>query len=117
MTTRATDLAAATIATLLATSLPAAVLAETIIVRQKDRRFETRYIEITAGDIVSFTNEDRFLHQLYTESPNFAFDSAEQFPDEIVEVRFPHEGTYEVRCGIHPKMLLEVEVDPKGVGK
>ncbi|WP_299655476.1 hypothetical protein [uncultured Jannaschia sp.] len=112
MSARPTDLLCAMLVGLPAALAPAAILAETVTVNQKDRRFEIQHVEIVAGDIVSFTNDDRFLHQIYANSPRFSFDSAEQFPGEVVDVRFPREGAFEVRCGIHPKMLLKVEVSP-----
>jgi plastocyanin len=43
------------------------------------------------------------------QSPSFAFESAEQPPGDTVDVRFTAAGTFEVRCHIHPKMLLHVD--------
>ena len=84
---------------------------ETMTVVQKDRQFETKEIEISAGDSIHFTNEDEFLHQLYTDSPDFSFDSDPQSPGDALDVTFPAAGAFEVRCGIHPKMVLKVKVD------
>ena len=63
-----------------------------------------------AGDVVRFTNDDEFLHQIFVTSGSFKFDSAEQPPGQTIEVTFPTPGTYAVRCHIHPKMLLSVLV-------
>lgn len=75
---------------------------------QRGRNFEVPRIAIAAGDTIRFTNEDEFLHQIYVKSADFTFDSAEQAPGQDIDVRFRNAGTYEVRCRIHPKMLLVV---------
>jgi plastocyanin len=79
-------------------------------VAQRGRNFSVAAITIAAGDSVQFANEDEFLHQIYVDSPDLAFDSSEQRPGETIEVRFPSAGTFPVRCHIHPKMLLTVRV-------
>jgi plastocyanin len=78
---------------------------------QKSRDFATAAITIARGDTVLFTNEDEFLHQIYVDSKNMSFDSAEQAPGQTIEVNFPRSGTFPVRCHIHPKMLLTVRVE------
>ncbi|MGB8274419.1 MAG: cupredoxin domain-containing protein, partial [Alphaproteobacteria bacterium] len=75
---------------------------------QKDRSFLVKEIDITAGDEVQFSNEDQFLHQIYVASGDLDFDSAEQPPGQVISITFPKPGTYQVRCHIHPKMLLVV---------
>lgn len=96
---------------LVALAITATALAsEVIIVVQKDRKFQTKSVDIGIGDTVRFTNEDPFIHQLYTRSPSFAFSSDEQITGKILSVPFPVAGTFDVRCEIHPKMLLTVNV-------
>lgn len=92
--------------------LPAALALATgvVTVSQKGRAFSTRDVQIAHGDSVRFANDDEFVHQIYTESPSFSYESGEQSPGEAVVVRFPVAGTFEVRCHIHPKMLLRVDV-------
>jgi plastocyanin len=86
-------------------------LAATIVtVTQKGRAFTVAIVEIAAGDTLRFSNEDDFTHQIYVDDPNFDFDSEEQQPGEVVNVRFPSRGTFQVRCHIHPKMHLTVTV-------
>lgn len=79
-----------------------------IRVAQKNRVFAVSQIEIARGDTIQFTNDDKFLHHIYVKSSDLNFDSSEQAPGQIVEVRFRNAGTYDVRCRIHPKMLLVV---------
>ena len=87
-----------------------ALASEVVIVAQRDRQFLTKTVDIKVSDIVRFTNEDPFIHQLYTRSAEFAFSSDKQPKGMILSVPFPVAGTFEVRCEIHPKMLLTVNV-------
>lgn len=79
-------------------------------ITQKGRAFRPRQVEIAAGTTLEFNNEDEFIHQIYVDSEALDFDSAEQHPGEKVLVKFPGSGTFPVRCHIHPKMLLRVNV-------
>ena len=80
------------------------------MVSQKGRAFTAASVQIARGDIVRFTNEDSFLHQIYVHAPELNFESDEQAPGTSVDIRFPTSGSFEVRCQIHPKMLLNVSV-------
>lgn len=90
-----------------ATAVTAAGLA---IVSQKTRQFGVANLQIARGDVVRFNNDDQFIHHVYVQSPSFNYESAEQEPGTSVDVSFPKSGTFEVRCLIHPKMLLRVDV-------
>lgn len=79
-------------------------------VSQQGRAFTTQAIQIARGDIIRFFNADNFMHQIYVQSPALRFESDEQAPGETVDVRFPAAGAFEIRCHIHPKMLLKVGV-------
>src|SRR5262249_14956716 len=78
---------------------------------QRGRAFNYLSVKIAPGDSLEFSNEDEFIHQIYVQSPALNFDSAEQPPGQIISVRFPTAGNFEVRCHIHPKMLLKVAVE------
>lgn len=84
--------------------------AQTHRISQKGRAFAVRSIAIARGDTLQFTNDDEFLHQIYIKSNTMNFDSDEQAPGETISVRFPDSGTFDVRCHIHPTMLLVVTV-------
>ena len=87
-----------------------AFASEAVTVVQRDRKFQTKAIEIKAGDTVRFTNEDPFIHHLFAKSESFSFNSKEQETGAPLDVMFPVKGDFEVRCEIHPKMLLKVHV-------
>lgn len=88
--------------------MAASAWAAEVVVAQKNRVFAVSQIEIARGDTVRFTNDDEFLHHIYIKSSDLNFDSREQAPGQTIEVRFRNAGTYDVRCRIHPKMLLVV---------
>lgn len=89
----------------------AALASEVVTVVQHDRKFSAASITVKVGDKVRFTNEDPFIHQLYTHSPAFSFSSDEQEQGKILTVPFTVAGTFEVECEIHPKMHLTVNVE------
>lgn len=82
-----------------------------VAVSQKDRVFHPKEAEVRVGDSVVFVNDDgELLHHVYSRAPSFFFDIGEQPAGTRVPVRFPRRGTFEVRCDIHPRMLLRVTV-------
>ena len=89
----------------------AAALAEdanTIV--QNGRAFHPREVTIAHGTTLNFSNEDEFIHQIYVDVEGFGYDSEEQSPGQVFHINFPNVGTFPVRCHIHPKMLLTVQV-------
>lgn len=91
--------------------LPGPVLAaEQFTVVQNGREFHPSEISIHAGDTLVFQNKDEFIHQIYVDSPLINYDSKEQPPGQTLSITFPISGTFDVRCHIHPKMLLVVHV-------
>jgi plastocyanin len=88
--------------------IPLAAHAEDHRVIQKGRRFTPPEITIRAGDSLTFTNDDEFIHQMYSDA---LFDSDERKPGEVLTQVFTRAGTFEVHCHIHPKMKLVVHVN------
>ena len=88
--------------------LPLAASAQaTRVIVQKGRRFLPAQITIPRGERLTFTNQDEFIHQMYSDG---LFDSDEKAPGEILNETFPRAGTFQVRCHIHPTMKLTVLV-------
>lgn len=88
-----------------------AMAAQSHRIVQHGRAFTVTQVSIAAGDTLEFSNDDEFIHQIYIESPQLHFDSEEQPPGQLITVKFPVAGHFEVRCHIHPKMLLKVDVN------
>ena len=79
-------------------------------ISQHERTFNRAALAVALGDVVHFDNNDEFIHQIYIESPDFNFDSAESYPGDTIDVAFTKTGLFAVRCHIHPKMLMQVTV-------
>ena len=84
---------------------------QVVAVSQKGRAFEPRAVEVALGGTVVFVNNDgELLHHVHSRDPRFPFDIGEQPAGTRVPVRFSARGTFDVRCDIHPRMLLRVTV-------
>jgi plastocyanin len=81
-----------------------------ILVYQREITFVPERIELKAGSPVVFVNDDRFGHNVYSETSGADFDIGRQPAGQRTPVVFRRAGTFEVRCRIHPKMRLEVVV-------
>ena len=77
---------------------------------QKDIAFVPERVEVKAGSTIVFVNDDRFGHNVYSETPGADFDIGRQAPGQRTPVVFRRAGNFEVRCRIHPKMRLDVAV-------
>ena len=86
--------------------------ASAIAVSQKGRMFHPGNLVVTRGETVTFVNDDSdLLHHVFVDSETFNFDSGDQEPGSRTPVTFTERGTFQVLCGIHPKMKLVVRVD------
>jgi plastocyanin len=80
-------------------------------ISQKERTFQPHVLQIARGETVHILNDDgELLHHAYVTTDAFSFDSGEQEPASVTNIRFTAAGTYTVRCRIHPKMSLVVVV-------
>jgi plastocyanin len=86
--------------------------ARTLQASQKGQAFRPGDLSIKRGDTVEVANDDGdILHHAYVESATFSFDSGDQEPGAKVSITFPVSGTFNVLCGIHPRMKMRVQVD------
>jgi plastocyanin len=98
------------VAALCATS--AALSASPVRISQKDQQFRPGDVVIAKGDAIEIVNDDGdILHHAYVESDTFSFDSGDQQPGSHTLVTFSVAGTFDVLCGIHPRMKLVVHVN------
>lgn len=74
--------------------------------------FDPGTIEVTAGDTVTWTNEDGVAHTVTAGSPGAATDGFDEKLDAggRAEVTFAEAGTYDYFCAIHPTMTGQVVV-------
>jgi plastocyanin len=86
--------------------------ASPIQVSQRGRDFRPNQISIKRNDTVRIVNDDAdLLHHAYVSSDKFSFDSSDIEPGGKVDIKFPVAGDFNVLCGIHPKMKLNVRVE------
>jgi plastocyanin len=88
----------------------AALVGDAVTIVQQHRAFSVAQVTLPRGGVLHFSNQDDFTHEIYIDSPQFTFDSDEQEPGTTVTVTFPVGGHFPVRCHIHPKMHLDVDV-------
>jgi plastocyanin len=82
-----------------------------VTVSQKSPVFSPKAVTVSQGDTIVFLNDDgELLHHVHSDDPRFPFDIGEQPAGVPKSVRFTARGVFEVRCGIHPRMLLQVTV-------
>jgi plastocyanin len=91
-----------------ATGVPAT--AAEAVVHQKGKSFDKDSVAINKGDSVKFVNDDSVAHNVHSRSSGGAFDLGVQKPGTSSSHTFASDGTFRVRCAIHPKMKLTVTV-------
>jgi cytochrome c peroxidase len=79
-------------------------------VSQKDRRFMPAAVILKVGEVLRILNDDTRVHNVRIDGPGKSFNSDAQNPGDTVTVGFDQPGHYDVICGIHPEMRLNVEI-------
>lgn len=85
---------------------------EVPVIAQRDKTFLPELLVIVAGQSVRFTNEDDFLHNVFSTSKARPFDLGKPGPGEAREVRFSRPGVVELYCNIHESMSATLLVLP-----
>ena len=79
-------------------------------INQAGKKFSERRITVAVGETVKFVNDDGTTHNVHSLSEGNAFDLGAQAPGTVTTHTFTTAGKAKVRCAIHPKMKLDVEV-------
>lgn len=79
-------------------------------VDQSGLQFSVASLRVARGDMVVFSNHDRSSHNITIHGGAMSFNGGLQRPGQNVEVPFTAAGHYQVMCGIHPRMRMDVEV-------
>ena len=82
-----------------------------LIVSQEKRSFDPKLLNAKLGDTVLFVNDDRYAHNLYSKTPGFEFSVRKQMPGDKDAIKLDKRGKFEVRCVIHPRMMMTVNVE------
>jgi plastocyanin len=87
-----------------------AAAAETDI-EQAGQRFSQTALSIAVGDTVHFQNHDDVTHNINViDADGQPDDQGLQKPGDIITKRFDKAGDFVVRCAIHPRMKMKIEV-------
>jgi plastocyanin len=81
-----------------------------ITVTQKGLQFSVEDLSVAKGQVVVFVNDDRTAHNITVSGEGVSLNGGLQQPGAEFKVPFGKPGTYQVSCGIHPKMKLSVTV-------
>ncbi len=82
-----------------------------LTVSQKKRSFNPKLLAAKLGDTVLFLNDDRYAHNLYSETPGLEFNIRKQMPGEKHSMKLDKRGKFEIRCIIHPRMMVTINVE------
>lgn len=88
----------------------ASVAAAEFEVRQINKEFSVKTLEIKVGDSVSFANDDSFFHNVFSLSDAKTFDLGGYPKGQSRKIRFNREGVVEVECALHPSMKMTIKV-------
>ena len=88
----------------------AADATDVIDIIQKHRAFAVQEITIERQSSLRFINADEFPHQVHATGPGMDVDSPLQDAGTILVMPFPVPGTFQVICGVHPRMHMTVTV-------
>ena len=79
-------------------------------ITQKGKQFSVTTMSAQVGDTVVFVNDDKFAHNIYSETPGFEFNFRQQMPGEEDILVFDKAIVIDVRCAIHPRMKMTISV-------
>lgn len=86
-------------------------IADEMTITQQDKKFSESDVTIKAGDSITFVNNDTVTHNIYSRSKGSRFDSGAQAPNDSLTHQFSSPGQVKIRCAIHPRMKLTVNVE------
>lgn len=91
---------------------PAAIPADTAVIRQRNKRFDPEIMPILAGTTVEFPNDDTVFHNIFSLSKIQPFDLGLYQQGASRSVTFSRPGLVKVYCNIHPQMIAYILVLP-----
>jgi plastocyanin len=83
-----------------------------VVIKQVGKRFIPDLVAVTAGGSVSFPNGDPFLHNVFSQTTERAFDLGSYKQGETRTRPFPKPGVIDVYCNLHPEMSATIVVLP-----
>jgi plastocyanin len=83
---------------------------QTILVEQRNSRFEPDLAVVPVGSTVQFPNGDPVFHNVFSLSRAQPFDLGFYAKGQSRPVKFDHPGVVQVYCHIHPNMYAAIVV-------
>lgn len=80
-----------------------------VVITQKAKKFDKKKVTISKGDTIKFVNADTIAHNIHSRGAG-KFDLGAQKAGTTMSHVFAADGTFKIRCAIHPKMKLKVKV-------
>jgi plastocyanin len=80
------------------------------VLSTRRKQFVPRVLAVTAGSVVRFPNEDPILHNVFSTSPNNAFDAGLYGTGDGAEHVFAQPGLVKVYCNVHHSMFAYILV-------
>jgi plastocyanin len=80
------------------------------VVSQKDGAFSVGTLQAKSGDEVTFKNEDKVFHNVFSLSKILPFDLGAYGPGQAKKVKLDQPGKIQVECAIHPNMTMVIDV-------
>ena len=81
-----------------------------VVVEQRGREFLPGLVAVSVGSTVSFPNFDNVFHNVFSTSPQAAFDLGLYKAGEAREVTFTKEGIVRLGCNLHASMSAFIAV-------
>jgi plastocyanin len=79
-------------------------------VAQKDGAFSVSSLQAKSGDEVTFKNEDKVFHNVFSLSKILPFDLGAYGSGQSKKVKVDQPGKILVECAIHPNMTMVIDV-------
>lgn len=98
------------IAIVLALTISSSLIAKDVVVTQKGKAFSIAEITLAPGDSIVFKNDDDTAHNVFSSTEPLKFNLGIQKPGVDSKKTFETAGSTEIRCAIHPKMKLKIDV-------
>jgi len=80
------------------------------VVSQKDGAFSVGNLKAKAGDEVTFRNDDKVFHNVFSLSKILPFDLGAYGSGQSKKVKLDQPGKILVECAIHPNMTMVIDV-------
>jgi plastocyanin len=78
--------------------------------KQQDKQFAPQVVIVTRGSTVTFPNEDKIFHNVFSLSPTARFDLGLYKAGTAKSVEMKRAGEVDVYCNIHPEMAAKIKV-------